>query len=1424
MARSRYEIVKELYLEIVDLDATDRLRRLEEVERSDVALRREVEDLLGYEDDTRAPVSSILAIVDDHLELRSAGAGPEAEMPATIGGYRIVRRIGVGGMGSVFEAEQEQPRRTVALKVLRSGLLDPAARRRFEVEAEILGRLQHPAITQVYEARHDSPDGPFIAMELVRGLALDSWVRAESRGRAELILLWKKIAEGVHHAHQRGIIHRDLKPGNILIDDEGRPKILDFGIARVLGEGRTTAARTRAGEILGTIAYMSPEQASGDPSLIDTRSDVYALGLLGYECLLRRAPHDLDALSFKEAMATICTGPIRRPAAIDPTISGDLETILLTSLDKDRERRYQSAAELARDLDNFLDEKPISAHPPSTWYEIRMFARRHRVAMLSLAALLCTIVIGITAVILYSVEAGRQARRANRESRRGALETLAARRSSYAAEIRAASAALDEGRRDEANRRLDSTPEELRGWEWRHLRSRLDTCELLFGDGTPVVGDVDFSSDGRILVAEADGRLRLIHLGAEGSEETIEVEAGMTSFSASRDLPIVATGHADGGVRIRDLAEGAVIVERDFGDESIEALEIGPAGERLLVTTASSSYLWMPAREHVIPIPRRSFWSWHPTEPSGVSTSYEQVSGLTGFREGKLSSSSETPICAAFSADAGRVVFGTNHPSIRVVDVGSERVAAYMRSPTGQISAVAWLPGAERVVSGDRSGCVRVWDVVSGKEVRALLGHSEPIRSLVVSPDGQYVAAATRTRVRVWRLNAQDGVSVAEGHRSYVWCGSFSPDSALVASAAWDATVRLWDGFDLAPIGLLDQGLKFPSGLAWTKDGRQLAISDWKIRILDLPSGEVELPTLERRQLVESLGNELSWPGRAGSPSELFLPGHRVSLLGDEDSDQLLIRDAQGRVLGRIAIPGGTMDLAASRDETRLAAVSGEGRIVLIDPLEWAVTARIRAHTGAIHAAAFTPDQSRLATGGDDQALRIWDTESWLEVATLHGHRGEIRDLEFSGDGQRLLSASSDGTLRLWGTRPLHERVRDARGAGAAPNSLSERIRGLVVERDRRRADEERPVKLEGETGSGFGTALALLERGPRNGERALLVGAPGAAPRQSGAVELWSLAPPERIWRRQGLHPGDGFGSSIVTLPDMDGDGVDDLAVGAPRRDGDGLENCGSLVFLSGRDGSTIREHLGARAFEELGLRATATGDLDRDGAPDVLCCPRPGRGARRIELVSSRTGALIRSFDVARQGLPAAHAVGDRDGDGIADLAIASPASGVTIHSGADGRELAGIPWSEAGGGTLATLAIRDQARAELRFVFGAKPTPQAGTGENPIEARSADGDTIWRVSYPRSIAGRRFLEVGDLDGDGIDEVGVVVGAFGARTSLSSADVVILSGADGREIRRLEGPAGAIRFGSAIVATPDQFIVGCNEADRPFLVFIDR
>ncbi len=301
-------------------------------------------------------------------------------------------------MGAVYEAEQDNPRRTVALKMIKPEFTSSQALRRFELESHVLGRLQHPGIAQIYEAgtaHFEYGPQPFFAMEFVRGQTLLQYADARQLATHQRLDLVACICDAVHHAHQKGVIHRDIKPNNIVVDEAGQPKVLDFGVARVTDSELQATMQTSVGQIVGTLSYMSPEQVSGDPAHVDVRSDVYSLGVVLYELLSGKLPVDVAGKVIHEAVRLILDSEQTPLSSIHRMFRGDIETIVGKALEKEKDRRYGSAAELAADIRRHLADKPIVARRPSTTYQLRKFATRNRKLVSAIGALFAALTLGL---------------------------------------------------------------------------------------------------------------------------------------------------------------------------------------------------------------------------------------------------------------------------------------------------------------------------------------------------------------------------------------------------------------------------------------------------------------------------------------------------------------------------------------------------------------------------------------------------------------------------------------------------------------------------------------------------------------------------------------------------------------------------------------------------------------------------------------------------------------------------------------------------------------------------------------------------------------------------------------------------------------------------------------------------------------------
>jgi len=413
MSPEQFKRVSELFLAVRQQPRAGRADFLAHVCADDDAVRNEVERMLRFDSEESidsgsfAVRSPAVTTIDD--ELFPPGA--------RIGEYTVVRTLGTGGMGRVLEVRQERPRRHVAIKLLRQDLLSQSMLKRFDHEVRVLGDMQHEGIARIHAAgwTDGKPSQPFFTMELIDGVSLNEFTAQRKPSTNARLTLIANVCDAVQYAHQRGVIHRDLKPANIMVDNEGNPKVVDFGIARIIDADKAAnTMQTVTGQLIGTLPYMSPEQIAGDPANVDSRTDVYSLGVILYELLSGQMPHDLSNTSLPEAARLVQETGITRLGTHDRSLRGDIETIVAKALEKEPERRYSSASELAADIRRFLSDQPIVARPPSAVYQLRKFARRHRaVAAAGIIAFLAM----ASATVVASVYAIRTDR-ANKEAQR----------------------------------------------------------------------------------------------------------------------------------------------------------------------------------------------------------------------------------------------------------------------------------------------------------------------------------------------------------------------------------------------------------------------------------------------------------------------------------------------------------------------------------------------------------------------------------------------------------------------------------------------------------------------------------------------------------------------------------------------------------------------------------------------------------------------------------------------------------------------------------------------------------------------------------------------------------------------------------------------------------------------------------------------
>ena len=1018
--------------------------------------------------------------------------------PERIGPYRIVSLLGMGGMGAVYEGEQENPRRMVALKVLRVALAHGDLRRRFALEGQVLGRLRHPAVAQVYAMGTDilgaGVEVPYLAMELISGArTFDRFVAAGGLSLEERLELFCQVVDGVEHAHQQGIVHRDLKPANVMVDIEGRPKVIDFGLARIVGDEDDLASmHTATGQIMGTYRYMSPEQFEGRPGAVGLATDVFALGVMLYELVSGKAPLDLDGLSVADMARTVREPPPRRLSDSTGTrVHDDLDTIVGKAMEKQPERRYETAAALAADVRRYLRQEPILARRASVLYQARLFARRHRLLVTSAAAVLLVSVVAAIVSVRFALDA-----------RRRADETE---RSAYRARIQGAAGAVREGRLASAAELLADTPPALRGWEYRHLHSRL--ARSLPPPWTPDVRLVFFSPGNGAGLATATR----MHPDGTSDWAVLELVSGDVRLAVPRD-PAGMSGLEPGGptffvvdpagqglrrLRTWDVATGRLLLDHELPfDEGrpLRDVRIRPGGDRILLRSSEGMVVldagtgrrlastdatpvlvdFLPDGSALLCVTRpggaHAAWS---LELLDAETLAPRPGGLPlpdVVAPMGLSCRGDT---VALVDDAGRLHL------LRITGDGLSRLASSGLSGTPG-GGVAWSADARRVATSTYEGDLSVFDTASGALVdsfHSTYGQIDQafIQGYAFLPDtGDLLSLDTAGELTAWPVGVGTP-EVLQGHRSFVYPVALSDDGGLLLSGGWDGWVgqpgnlKLWDAATstrVAEHGRAEGGVRVVAA-SLLGDGREAVVSvesdaGRRFELLDLlggrstepdgGAGEVVLAVSPDGRLVVSQGPQTArvWERDTGATvrafpddpdAAAFSPdGTLLALCDGRVGVRLLATDGFAERLRWTAHEGRITQLAFAPDGRWLLSASVDGTVGVWETATAALVARLDAFRSEVLCVAMSPDGTRIATGGRDTYVRLWDTTWFENVASLGGHERYVHSLAWSPDGERLVSGSGDGTVRLWDTRTLPEQIAARRAREAALPAIEAQV------------------------------------------------------------------------------------------------------------------------------------------------------------------------------------------------------------------------------------------------------------------------------------------------------------------------------------------------------------------------------------------------
>ncbi|MEM7391001.1 MAG: protein kinase, partial [Verrucomicrobiota bacterium] len=919
---------------------------------------------------------------------------------AMVGPYRLLQELGSGGMGTVYLAEQKVPvRRKVALKLIRSGMNTRQVVARFEAERQALALMEHPNIARVLDAGTTEDGAPYFVMELVHGRPMTKFCDENEMTTRERLNLFTKVCRAVHHAHQRGIIHRDIKPSNVLVtmsDGEPMPKIIDFGVAKAIEQDLTEKTMfTQHGQIIGTLEYMSPEQADMNPADVDIRSDIYSLGVLLYELMTGTTPITLNEINerglaevlkwirevdppkpstriseSRELLPTLSARRRTEPKKLGLLLRGDLDWVVMKAMDKNRGRRYQSAFEFGADVKRFLEGHAVEACPPSAGYKFKKLVRRHKVAaafISLLSVLLVVIVVGSAWAALHfrkqeveqrslREQADRLTVQAEEALDEVALERDRAFRNRYLADMRAAEDDAATGNVPRLYRTLGKyLPEkgrpDLRGWEWHYLlaETRKDLKTLRahhYG-----ISQVAWHPSGTRL-ASLEGSRKLVIWDTSTWEIIRTVpDVFSTYFAWNHRGDRLALVERPGVLQIRDAE--TLLVQRTF--EIPSTLE-----PYALAFSPNDTYLLAHYPEHLLicdfglpgssPIIKRAFKQqqdvvWRPDSRAIITDQY------------------------VFELKSGRK---TMHPELS-------------RAMAGQVTCLALSPDGRRIASGGNSGEITVNEVETGRRLGRIETRGS-VGDLDWSPDGRYIAAGNQgPSVLILDADTLETKATYHGHNGLIRSVAWHPDGRTLASAGEDGLVKIWS----------------ESGDEVSRSNRIGEEHRW-LRGRSRPVPQINAPAMAAPASVSPDGRLI-----AGSMlyNRFLLEEHQLGAgIWRADTGELLFA-LGGHTVGRpLSAP------VWSPDGAWLATGGWDAHINIWNPSTGDLHKQLLAHNSRIAAFTLSPDNTRMATRETSGTIKIWDFET--EQPVLEIPAAGAGQLAWSRDGRILMDLAE--TNRYW--------------------------------------------------------------------------------------------------------------------------------------------------------------------------------------------------------------------------------------------------------------------------------------------------------------------------------------------------------------------------------------------------------------------------